>query len=102
MLSLRKKIIEILKTIYDPEIPVNIWDLGLIYGVDIDAKNNITIIMTFTSPNCPAIELLPRQIQEEIENNFLEIQNLDIKIVWDPKWSKNLMSEESKLELGIW
>jgi len=95
------EIIENLKTIFDPEVPVNIWDLGIIYGVDYNLETETaTIIMTFTSPNCPAIDLIPSQIEETL-SLILGIENVDIQIVWEPTWSKNMLSEEAKLELDM-
>ncbi len=98
-LNLRQEVIKILKTIYDPEIPVNIWDLGLVYGVDI--KDSLAqVVMTLTSPNCPAIDTLPQEIKESIES-IDQIDECQVQIVWDPPWTKALMTEEARLELGM-
>jgi FeS assembly SUF system protein len=96
----RRQVIEILKTIFDPEIPVNIWDLGLIYAVDCTPENVVTVIYTLTSPNCPAIDILPEQMQIAIES-LPELEEVNLKLVWDPTWSKSMMSDEAKLELGM-
>jgi FeS assembly SUF system protein len=101
LIEKRKQIIELLKTIFDPEIPVNIWDLGLVYGVDVNDQNTAIITMTLTSPNCPAIDILPQQIEDTVSIlDFLD--DVEINLIWEPAWSKALMSEEAKLELGIY
>jgi FeS assembly SUF system protein len=92
--------IKILQTIYDPEIPVNIWDLGLVYGVSIDSDGVCTVVMTFTSPSCPVIDILPKQVREAL-SNIKGISEVIIEVVWDPKWDMSLVSEEIQLELGI-
>ena len=98
--DIKEKVIAILKTCYDPEIPVNIYDLGLIYGIDIDENNNVNIRMTLTSPNCPAIETLPEDIQEKVQT-LKEIELVNIELVWDPPFSQDLMSDEARLTLGL-
>ena len=100
MSELKEKIIEEIKKIYDPEIPVNIYDLGLIYNVDVDEKNKVSINMTLTSPNCPVAESLPNSVK----NNVLKIEgvsDVDLKMVWDPPWGKDKMSEAAILELNL-
>ena len=100
MSDLKKKIILEIKKIYDPEIPVNIYELGLIYNIGIDEKNKVNIDMTLTSPNCPVAESLPNSVK----NNVLKINGVsevDLKLVWDPPWDKNKMSEAAKLELNL-
>ncbi len=97
--STRKKIIELLKTIYDPEIFVNIWDLGLVYAVDVDDQGNVVVIMTLTSPNCPVIDILPNQIEETV-GALEEVAEASVQLIWDPPWDKSMMSEEAKLDLG--
>ena len=95
------KIIEELKMCYDPEIPVNIYDLGLVYGIDFDSVKKIAkITMTLTSPNCPAIETLPEEIQDKIET-LKEVEKCEIDLVWDPPFTQEMMSEEVKLTLGL-
>jgi FeS assembly SUF system protein len=99
LIQKRKEVISILKTIFDPEIPVNIWDLGLVYGVDYQDEI-VTVTMTLTSPNCPAIDTLPEQIRQEIEN-LESVKEVFVELVWEPAWSKSLMTEEARLELGM-
>jgi len=98
--SLEAQITDTLRTVFDPEIPVNIYDLGLIYEVDIKANQNIKIKMTLTSPNCPAAEMLPGEVQARIES-IPGVSGVEVEIVWDPPWSPDLMSDAAKLELGF-
>ena len=100
MTDLKNKIITEIKKIYDPEIPVNIYELGLIYKIEISEENNVLIEMTLTSPNCPVAESLPNSVKENILN-ISEIENVDLKLVWDPPWTKEKMSEAAKLELNL-
>ena len=96
---LKDKVIAEIKKIYDPEIPVNIYELGLIYLIDID-KNNVKIKMTLTTPNCPVAESLPKEVKDSV----LEIDgvsHVDLDLVWDPPWNKSMMSEAAKLELNL-
>ncbi|MAZ58056.1 MAG: FeS assembly SUF system protein [Flavobacteriales bacterium] len=96
-------VVEVLQQIYDPEIPVNIYELGLIYDVSVmpSEKNyNVKIVMTFTAPNCPVAESLPVEIKEKIES-IDYVGSAEIEITWDPKWTQDMMSEEAKLELGF-
>ena len=100
MEELKNKVISEIKKIYDPEIPVNIYELGLIYKIEIDDKNKVVIEMTLTSPNCPVAESLPNSVKD----NILKIEGIndvDLKLVWDPPWSKEKMSEAAKLELNL-
>ena len=100
MSNLKEKVILEIKKIYDPEIPVNIYELGLIYSIDIDEKNKVNIDMTLTSPNCPVAESLPNSVKE----NVLKVDgvsDVDLKLVWDPPWGKDRMSEAAKLELNL-
>ena len=100
MNKLKEKVIAEIKKIYDPEIPVNIYDLGLIYNVDVDEKNKVSIDMTLTSPNCPVAESLPNSVK----NNVLKVEgvsDVDLKMVWDPPWGKDKMSEAAILELNL-
>jgi FeS assembly SUF system protein len=99
-MSLRDKIINEIKKIYDPEIPVNIYELGLIYDIKIDDKNNVKIKMTLTSPNCPVAESLPKEVKDSVKN-IKEVNNADLDLVWDPPWNKSMMSEAAKLELNL-
>lgn len=100
MENLEDKIVEILKTIYDPEIPVDIYELGLIYEVRISKDKEVDIDMTLTSPNCPVAESLPRDVKEKVES-LEEVKSANVNIVFDPPWDKDMMSEEAKLELGF-
>ena len=95
-----EKVVSVLKTIYDPEIPVDIYELGLIYDVFVNEDYNVKIIMTLTSPNCPVAESLPKQVEEKVES-IKTIKSAKVEITFDPPWSKDLMSEEAKLELGL-
>jgi FeS assembly SUF system protein len=98
--KLQDKIVVLLRTVYDPEIPVNIYDLGLIYDVDIDDANNVTIEMTFTSPSCPAADFILMDVQMKIES-IPEVNSVDLNLTFDPPWDKSMMSEEALLELGF-
>jgi len=100
MSELKEKVISAIKKIYDPEIPVNIYELGLIYKIDIVEKNKVNVEMTLTSPNCPVAESLPN----DVKNNILKVEgvsDVDLKLVWDPPWDKDKMSEAAKLELNL-
>ena len=100
MSELKEKIILEIKKIYDPEIPVNIYELGLIYNIEIDEKNKVNIDMTLTSPNCPVAESLPNSVKD----NVLKVDgvsDVDLNLVWDPPWDKDKMSEAAKLELNL-
>ena len=100
MIDLEDKIVGILKTIHDPEIPVDIFELGLIYAVDIDKDNNVSIDMTLTSPNCPVAESMPKEVEENVAS-IEGVNKVTVNIVFDPPWDKDMMSEEAKLELGF-
>ena len=100
MTDLKNKIITEIKKIYDPEIPVNIYELGLIYKIEISDKNDVLIEMTLTSPNCPVAESLPNSVKENILK-INGIKNVDLKLVWEPPWTKEKMSEAAKLELNL-
>jgi len=100
MASLEDKVVEVLKTIYDPEIPVDIYELGLIYEVRISKDFHVEIDMTLTSPNCPVAESLPRDVKEKVET-IEGVSEASVHIVFDPPWDKDMMSEEAKLELGF-
>ena len=94
------KIVGVLKTIYDPEIPVDIYELGLIYDVFVNDENNAKILMTLTSPNCPVAESLPIEIEDKVKS-LKEINNAEVEITFDPTWTQEMMSDEAKLELGM-
>jgi FeS assembly SUF system protein len=100
IIALENKIIEMLKTIYDPEIPVDIFELGLIYEVRIDDEKNVAIEMTLTSPNCPVAESLPKEVEEKVAS-VESVKSAAVNIVFDPPWDRDMMSEEAKLELGF-
>jgi FeS assembly SUF system protein len=94
------KIIRVLKTIYDPEIPVDIYELGLIYDVFVSEEYNAKILMTLTSPNCPVAESLPVEIEDKVKS-LKELKDCEVEITFDPTWTQEMMSEEAKLELGM-
>ena len=100
LLSVEEKIVRLLKTVYDPEIPVNVYDLGLIYKVAVDDDNNVKVDMTLTAPNCPAADFIVEDIRMKIES-IDEVKNVDVQLVFEPEWDKDMMSEEAKLELGF-
>jgi len=100
MESLKDKIINEIKKIFDPEIPVNIYELGLIYKIEVNEKKEVNLEMTLTSPNCPVADSLPKMVKKNIEE-LSEISSVEIKLVWDPPWTKDKMSEAAKLELNI-
>ena len=94
------KIVRVIKTIFDPEIPVDIYELGLIYDVFVNEDNDAKILMTLTSPNCPVAESLPREVEDKVMS-LKEINNAEVEITFDPTWTQEMMSEEAKLELGM-
>ncbi|MGE5943643.1 MAG: SUF system Fe-S cluster assembly protein [Flavobacteriales bacterium] len=98
--SLGDKIVRVLKTIYDPEIPVDIYELGLIYDVFVNEDSDVKILMTLTTPNCPVAETLPMEVEEKIKS-INEVNSAEVEITFDPPWTQDLMSEEAKLELGM-
>ncbi|MEY3411398.1 MAG: hypothetical protein RIQ70_84 [Bacteroidota bacterium] len=100
MKEMEDKIVVMLKSIYDPEIPVDIYELGLIYEVKIDKENQVQIEMTLTSPNCPVAESLPKEVEDKVAS-IEEVVSCKVNIVFDPPWDKDMMSEEAKLELGF-
>ncbi|RPG94445.1 MAG: SUF system Fe-S cluster assembly protein [Candidatus Pelagibacter sp. TMED253] len=98
--NLGEKIVKELKSIFDPEIPVDIYELGLIYDVFVNEDSEVKIMMTLTSPNCPVAESLPQEVEEKIRS-IDEVKTAEVEITFDPPWTKDLMSEEAKLELGF-
>ena len=98
--ALKQKVIDRLQTIYDPEIPVDIYELGLIYDVMVNTDYEVKILMTLTSPNCPVAESLPKEVEEKVKS-IEYVKDAEVEITFDPPWSKDLMSEEAKLELGM-
>ena len=99
-MELKNQIIEEIKKIYDPEIPVNIYELGLIYDIKVENKNTAKVKMTLTSPNCPVAESLPKEVKDSIMQ-VEGIDKVDLDLVWDPPWDKSMMSESAKLELNL-
>ena len=97
---LKEKVIEKIKEIFDPEIPVNIWDLGLIYEVNVLPINNVQVVMTLTAPSCPAAQSLPHEVDQKIRT-IEGVNDVYVEITWTPAWTKDRMSEEAKLELGF-
>lgn len=98
--TLREKIIEALKTCYDPEIPIDIWELGLIYDIDVSDSNDVTLTMTLTTPNCPAAESLPLDVEKKVAA-VEGVASVKVDITWEPAWSPQLMSEAARLELNL-
>ena len=98
--ELEGKIILVLKNIYDPEIPVNIYDLGLVYEHKVEDDGHVKIVMTLTAPNCPVADVMPQQVKEEI--SYMEgVKDVDVEITFDPPWDQEMITEEAKLELGL-
>ena len=98
--ALGQKIVRVLKTIFDPEIPVDIYELGLIYDVFVNEDYEVKILMTLTTPNCPVAETLPLEVEEKVKS-LDEVKNAEVEITFDPPWTQDLMSDEAKLELGM-
>ena len=98
--TLEERVVKMLRTVYDPEIPVNIYDLGLIYLIDIDDDGNLKVDMTLTAPNCPAADYIMEDVRMKLEG-IDGIKSVDLNLVFDPEWNKDMMSDEAKLELGF-
>lgn len=99
--TIRDRVVDMIKTCYDPEIPVNVYDLGLIYSVDVDESGAAHVKMTLTSPACPVAGSLPPEIERRVE--LVEgVSSASVEVVWDPPWSPDLMTDAAKLELGLW
>jgi FeS assembly SUF system protein len=98
--AMREKIIEALKTCYDPEIPIDIWELGLIYDIDVANTNDVVITMTLTTPHCPAAETLPADVEAKV-NSVDGVASVKIELTWEPAWSPQMMSEAARLELNL-
>ncbi|MEE9361772.1 MAG: iron-sulfur cluster assembly protein [Cellulophaga sp.] len=98
--ELGEKIVKVIKTIYDPEIPVDIYELGLIYDVFVNEDYEVKILMTLTTPNCPVAETLPVEVEEKVKSLNV-VKDAEVEITFDPPWTQELMSEEAKLELGL-
>ncbi|MBD5251823.1 MAG: DUF59 domain-containing protein [Bacteroides sp.] len=99
-LAIEEKIVKMLKTVFDPEIPVDIYNLGLIYAIDLDDDGNLHIDMTLTAPNCPAADFIVDDARIKLES-IEGVKSVDIRIVFEPEWTKDMMSEEAKLDLGF-
>jgi|TARA_X000001036_G_scaffold129597_1_gene122554 FeS assembly SUF system protein len=99
-MDLKEKIVSEIKKIYDPEIPVNIYELGLIYDISVNDKKEVHIKMTLTSPNCPVAESLPQEVKDSVKQ-LNGIEKVELDLVWDPPWDKSMMSEAAKLELNL-
>lgn len=98
--ELEERIVEVLKTVFDPEIPVNIYDLGLIYGVEVDDDSNVTINMTLTAPGCSLADFIVEDVRQRVES-ISEVKSAIVNLVFEPEWNKDMMSEEARLELGF-
>ena len=98
--ALGEKSVRVLKTIFDPEIPVDIYELGLIYDVFVNEDNDVKILMTLTTPNCPVAESLPQEVKEKVRE-LDEVNEVELELTFDPPWTRDLISEEAKLELGF-
>jgi len=99
-IELEQRIVEVIKSVYDPEIPVNIYDLGLIYRIEVDDDNGVEIDMTLTAPNCPAADFMMEDVRMKVEA-IAGVTSLKLNLVFEPEWSYDLMTEEAKLELGL-
>ena len=98
--KIEERIVDVLKTVYDPEIPVNIWDLGMIYKIDVLDDGNVNVDMTFTSPSCPAADFILEDVRSKIES-VSGIKAANIELVYEPVWDQSMMSEEARVELGF-
>lgn len=98
--QLREEIINVIKTVYDPEIPVDIWELGLIYSIYISDESNVHIRMTLTSPNCPVAESMPNEVKEKVAAIY-QVKSAEIELVWEPVWNRDMMSDEARIELNL-
>ena len=99
-LQLEERIVKMLRTVYDPEIPVNVYDLGLIYGLDVSENGHVKIDMTLTAPNCPAADFIIEDIRMKVES-VEGVSGVDVNIVFEPEWNQDMMTEEAKLEVGL-
>lgn len=98
--NIEQKVVEMLKTVFDPEIPVNVYNLGLIYKIDVTDDFDVNIDMTLTAPNCPAADFIIEDIHQKV-NSIKEVKSTNVNIVFEPEWTKDMMSEEAKLDLGF-
>ena len=99
--ALRQAIVDAISTVYDPEIPVNIWELGLIYDIAVDAANVAGVTMTLTAPGCPAAQSLPGEVEQKVKS-VAGVADAKVEVVWEPAWTKDRMSEAARLQLGLW
>ncbi len=99
--GIKNNVIEVLKSCYDPEIPVNIYEMGLIYGIEIDDENNVNIKMTLTSPACPVAGSLPPEVENKVRK-IPYVKSCIVELVWEPQWDIHMMSEEARLQLGLY
>ncbi|WP_296095012.1 iron-sulfur cluster assembly protein [Alloprevotella tannerae] len=99
-LQIEQRIIDVLKTVYDPEIPVNVYDLGLIYRIDLDDEGHLDMDMTLTAPNCPAADFIMEDVRQRVES-VEGVKSLKLNVVFEPTWDKEMMSDEAKLDLGL-
>lgn len=99
-LQLEEEIVKMLKTVYDPEIPVNVYDLGLIYDIDVNKENEVVIAMTLTAPGCPLADFIVEDVKMKVES-VKDVKSVTVNLVWEPEWNKDMMSEEAKVELGF-
>ncbi|HSN55882.1 MAG TPA: SUF system Fe-S cluster assembly protein [Candidatus Sulfomarinibacteraceae bacterium] len=98
--DIKQRVIDAIKTVYDPEIPINIWEVGLIYDVSVDSTGKAHVLMTLTSPHCPVAESLPIEVRERVAD-VEGVTDVDVEITWDPPWDPDMMSEAARLELGF-
>ena len=98
--QIEERIVDVLKTVYDPEIPVNIWDLGMIYKIDVKDDGNVEVDMTFTAPNCPAADFILEDVRTKVES-VEGVASADINLLFEPAWDQSMMSEEARVELGF-
>lgn len=99
-IQIQERIVEVLKTVYDPEIPVNIYDLGLIYKIDLSDEGNLDLDMTFTAPSCPAADFILEDVRSKVEA-VEGVKSANVNMVFEPEWDKDMMTEEAKVELGL-
>lgn len=99
-MQIRDRIVAVLKTVYDPEIPVDIYELGLVYGVDVSDDGEVHVTMTLTTPMCPVAETLPPEVEEKVRN-VIGVKDVNLDLVWDPPWSMDMMSDSARLELNL-
>ena len=99
-LSTEESIIKMLRTVFDPEIPVNVYDLGLVYKIDVDDDQNVSIDMTMTAPSCPMADFILEDVKEKVES-VEGVKKVEVNLIFEPEWTKDMMSEEAKLELGL-